>query len=160
MNRFIPRACVVLLSAALSCVFLDTATAQPSADVRNQPIIAAYQRFVAAQNDRDLARVRDAFIDSPDFLWVSDGKSFWTRDEVIKRMSGFQTLEVWHAEPRLAQARVVHVSADVAYLHMPLALSLGTKAAPSLTRFLVSILFKLTPDGWKIAALFTTYDTP
>ena len=32
-----------------------------------------YQRFAAAQNAPDLAQVRPLFVDSPQFLWVSDG---------------------------------------------------------------------------------------
>lgn len=121
-----------------------------------EDIIAAYGRFVAAQNVRDLAAVNDTLLDSPNFLWVSDGKSIWGREALIERMGQFQTLEVWHAEPILKRARIVEVSGDVAYLHMPLDLYLGTKADPSITHFLVSILFKKTVDGWRIAALFTT----
>ena len=40
---------------------------------------ALYQRFAAAQNARDLEQVRPLLLDSPTFLWVSDGQSFWGR---------------------------------------------------------------------------------
>jgi ketosteroid isomerase-like protein len=129
------------------------------ADTRGD-IMAAYDGFVTAQNARDLARVKATLLDSPDFLWVSDGKSVWGRDALVERMSRFQTLEVWRAEPLLERAKVVEISPDVAYLHMPLDLRLGTKSAPSTTRFLVSILFRNTTAGWRIAALFTTLDNP
>ena len=36
-------------------------------------VLALYQRFAAAQNARDLAQVRPLFVDSPRFLWISDG---------------------------------------------------------------------------------------
>ncbi len=90
---------------------------------------ALYGRFAAAQNARDLAAVKALLIDSPDFLWVSDGKSVWGRDALVERMGRFQTLEVWHVEPLLDRARVVAVSEDVAYLHMPLDLHLGGKSS-------------------------------
>jgi ketosteroid isomerase-like protein len=135
--------------------------AQPamSADITSE-VLSTYGKFATAQNDRDLARVRELLLDSPDFLWVSDGKSVWGRDALVERMSKFQTLEVWHVEPLLQKARVVEVSDTVAYLHMPLDLKLGSKKDFSTTRFLVSILCAKTSDGWRIAALFTTLDNP
>jgi ketosteroid isomerase-like protein len=129
------------------------------ADTRSE-VIAAYERFAAAQNARDIGRVRETLLDSPDFLWVSDGKSIWGREAMLERMGRFQTLEVWRVEPLLDRARVVETAQDVAYLHMPLDLALGTRAAPTVTRFLVSILFRRTEAGWRIAALFTTLDNP
>jgi ketosteroid isomerase-like protein len=129
------------------------------ADTRSD-VLAAYDRFVSAQNQRDLDKVKASLLDSPDFLWVSDGKSVWGRDALVERMARFQTLEVWRAEPLLDRAKVVEVSPDVAYLHMPLDLQLGAKSAPSTTRFLVSILCRKTQAGWRIAALFTTLDNP
>jgi hypothetical protein len=112
------------------------------------------------QNARDPARIKAALLDSPDFLWVSDGKSIWGRKALLERMSRFQSLEVWRVEPLLDRARVVEVAADVAYINMPLDLHFYTKSAPTVTRFLVSILCRKTEEGWRIAALFTTLDNP
>jgi hypothetical protein len=55
---------------------------------------ALYDRFYTAQNRRDLADLRRIFLDSSEFLWVSDGQSFWGPDAVLERMSAFQTSEV------------------------------------------------------------------
>jgi ketosteroid isomerase-like protein len=141
----------------LSLGVLSAAPVQ--ADTRSE-ILATYGQFAAAQNARDLVRIKEVLLDSADFLWVSDGKSVWGRDALIARMSSFQALEIWRVEPLLDRARVVDVAPDVAYLHMPLDLHLGTKSAPSVTRFLVSILCRKTAEGWRIAALFTTLDNP
>lgn len=154
------RQLFISLAATLACIAFACALIRPAQATDSQDILAAYQRFVSAQNDRDLTRVKAEFLDTPDFLWVSDGKSIWTREAVLERMSRFQQLEVWHANPLLGEARIVSLGPDVAYLHMPLDLTLGTKASPSITRFLVSIVFKRIASGWKIAALFTTLDTP
>ncbi len=143
----------------LSLLFALPLATQASADVRDD-VMALYGRFAAAQNVRDLEAVKAQLLDSPDFLWVSDGKSVWGRDALVERMGRFQALEVWHVEPLLDRARVVVVSEDVAYLHMPLDLHLGAKADPSITRFLVSILCRRAATGWRIAALFTTLDNP
>lgn len=129
------------------------------ADVTGE-VIATYNSFAAAQNARDLGRVKELLLDSPSFLWVSDGKSVWGRDALIARMSTFQTLDVWRVEPLLDKARVVQINETAAYLHMPLDLFLGATNDVSRTRFLVSILCSKTAAGWRIAALFTTLDNP
>ena len=113
-------------------------------------------RFAAAQNARDLERVRPLLLDAPTFLWVSDGQSFWGPDAVLARMASFQGAEVWRVEPDLAHAVAVPVSERVAYLHLPMILVIGPAAKPDRLRFLVSMLGVETEDGWRIAALFTT----
>jgi ketosteroid isomerase-like protein len=146
------------VAIAVAAVWM--AFAPPAVAELREEILATYNRFASAQNARDLAKVREVLLDDPRFLWVSDGKSVWGRDALVARMGEFQKLEVWRVEPLLARAEVVEVSRDVAYLHMPLDLFLGTKDAPSRTRFLVSILCRKTDAGWRIAALFTTLDNP
>src|SRR5258708_25066671 len=61
--------------------------------------LALYRRFVAAQNAGDLAAVEAALLDSPKFLWVSDGMSIWGRKATLERMALFQQAELWHVEP-------------------------------------------------------------
>ncbi len=117
--------------------------------------LALYQRFAAAQNARDLAQVRPLFVDSPRFLWVSDGQSFWGPDVVLARMASFQQAEVWRVEPDLDNAMAVPVSEGVAFCTCRCPGD-RAKANPDRLRFLVSMLGVATPDGWRIAALFTT----
>jgi Domain of unknown function (DUF4440) len=118
--------------------------------------MALYQRFAEAQNARDLSRVRPLLLDRPDFLWVSDGQSFWGPDAVLARMASFQQAETWRVEPDLAKAVAVPVRDGVAHVHLPLVLVIGSSADPDRLRFLVSLLGVETDQGWKIAALFTT----
>ena len=121
---------------------------------------ALYDQFRSAQNARDLVKVRTLLIDSPQLLWVSDGKSFWGADALVKRMAEFQLAEVWRVDPDLGKATIVEVNDGAAYIHMPLALTIGLRAKPDVIRFLVSILCVREPEGWRIAALFTTADKP
>ena len=111
------------------------AAADPATEVRT-----LYGQFAAAQNARDLERVRPLLLDAPTFLWVSDGQSFWGPDAVLARMASFQGAEVWRVEPDLARAVAVPVSERVAYLHLPLVLVIGPAANPDRLRFLVSVL--------------------
>jgi len=49
---------------------------------------------------------------------------------------------------------------EKSHLHLPLVLTIGSSAKPDLLRFLVSVLGVQTPEGWRIAALFTTTEKP
>ena len=139
----------MLVALSLGASF--PAQASVADDVR-----AVYDQFAAAQNARDLAKVKTFLVDSPRFLWVSDGMSFWGPDALVKRMAEFQLAEVWHVDPDLANATVIEVNDSAAYIHMPLALTIGLKAKPDVIHFLVSILCVKQAQGWRIAALFTT----
>jgi ketosteroid isomerase-like protein len=143
-------AAVALIAATLMA---PTAWADPADEVR-----ATYNQFAAAQNARDIDKVRAVLLDSPQFLWISDGMAIWGRDAVLQRMALFQEAETWHVEPALNRAVPVEVSDTTAFLHLPLALTIGKGAAPETFRFLVDVLCVKTAQGWRIAALFTTAD--
>lgn len=147
----------VFMLIALALFSLLRVAPARAGDAPEAEIRALYERFAAAQNARALDAVRPLFTDSPRFLWVSDGMSFWGRDAVLERMASFQTYEIWRVEPDLARATVVPVSPDVAYLHLPLSLTLGARTpGPERFGFLVSVLCVRGEQGWRIAALFTT----
>jgi uncharacterized protein (TIGR02246 family) len=140
---------LALLAAALTA---PRAEADPSDEVR-----AVYRQFVAAQNMHDLEKVGSVLLDSPSFLWVSDGKAIWGRDAVLKRMALFQEARIWHVEPALDKSVAVLVSDNTAFLHLPLELEISFfPAEPERLKFLVSVLCVRTSQGWRIAALFTT----
>jgi ketosteroid isomerase-like protein len=145
----------LILALVMGLAFTPLARAAAADEV-----LALYNRFASAQNARNLDAVGAQFIDSPDFLWVSDGKSFWGRKATLERMSQFQRAEVWRVEPALDQAKVVEVTDTSAFLHMPLDLVIGDAAKPDRITFLVSILCVKSGSDWKIAALFTTTAKP
>ena len=144
-----------LFGAAVVAAVVAMTASVAEADVRDE-MLAVYTKFAAAQNTRNLENLRPFFLDSPQFLWVSDGMSIWGPEATLERMSLFQQAEVWHVDPDLANAMPVQIGPDVGYLHLPLTLTLGRAAAPETFRFLVSVLFTRTPAGWRIAALLTT----
>jgi len=143
---------LVFLVLTVSLCGCPISFAGNSDDVR-----ALYSQFVAAQNERDLRRVEDLLLDSPTFLWVSDGNSVWGRAATIDRMSTFQKSEIWHVTPDLDRATLVELNETTAFLHLPLELAIGSMTpGPDKIPFLVSVLCLKTSQGWRIAALFTT----
>jgi ketosteroid isomerase-like protein len=125
----------------------------------SEEVIGTYQAFAAAQNARDLAGVRKLLIDSPKFLWVSDGMAVWGPDATLERMALFQQSEVWEVVPALERSRVVDVAPDTALLTVQLTLRIGARdPGPDQLRFLVNVLCVKKDAGWRIAALFTTTD--
>ncbi len=151
MPRFM-RTLAIMLAVTMSPVATRAGTPDE--------VLSLYKNFASAQNARNLSEIGAQFLDSPDFLWVSDGKSFWGRKAVLERMSLFQGAEVWRVEPGLDKARVIELNGTSAYLHLPLDLVIGTAAKPDRISFLVSMLGVKTAQGWKIAALFTTTAKP
>jgi uncharacterized protein (TIGR02246 family) len=137
---------------------LGVAPLAPDASAREseQEIRALYARFLTAQNARDLGAVRSTLIESPDFLWISDGKPFWGPDALIERMSAFQKADIWFVTPDGQRARVVHAGPETAYLFQPLTLTLGPRGDARTIAFLVNVLCTKARSGWRIAALFTT----
>ena len=127
------------------------------ADARGE-IVQLYEKFAGAQNARDLSTVRSLFSDSPDFLWVSDGRPVWGADAAVARMSAFQKSAVWRVVPALDKARAVMLSSDAGFLHLSLVLVIGSADAPDHLPFLVEMIARRGESGWKIEALLTTAD--
>jgi ketosteroid isomerase-like protein len=145
-----------MLRHALALAFVLAAGSVPALADPADEVIAAYRAFADAQNARDDARIRAAFANRPDVLWVSDGRSYTGADTIVARMSGFQRAEVWRVEPGLEEARVVLLDDGASLLHMPLTLVIGRADNPDRLPWLVSILFVREATDWKIAALLTT----
>jgi uncharacterized protein (TIGR02246 family) len=144
----------------LSAILMVAGSAVASFAGTADQVRATYLRFAEAQNARDAQRIGAFFVDGPDFLWVSDGKSFWGREAVLARMGSFQKAAVWRVEPELDAASVIELAPEAALLHMPLTLVIGSVEAPDRLRFLVTILFVRETGAWRIAALLTTNEKP
>ena len=132
--------------------------ANPATPKQEDKIIETYLGFAAAQNARDLERVGAFFVDGPQFLWVSDGRSVWGREATLKRMGRFQGADHWKVLPGLDDAEIIMLSPTSGILHMPLILEIGKAASPNSLKFLVSIVFQQVEGDWKIASLLTTND--
>ena len=155
-----------LLTALLFTIYPMASLAQPATEpAYADEIRAIYLSFADAQNERDVERVGAHYIEGPEFLWVSDGKSFGGGETMLARMSQFQNAEVWRVEPEMTASQVVALGAGTAMMHLPLTLVIGKEVNPNRLRFLVSILF-IKPDttdsksNWRIAALLTTREKP
>jgi len=144
------RLFVILLSVLAAAS--DGAAASTADDV-----LTLYHTFAEAQNRRDLPAVRRTLLESPRFLWISDGTAVWGPDALIERMQQFQQSEIWKVEPDLDKAVVVPLADGSAMLHVPLTLVIGSTApGPDRLRFLVEVICLRTSGGWRIAALLTT----
>jgi ketosteroid isomerase-like protein len=142
----------IVATAVLALALTGAAHADPAGEAR-----ALYDRFVAAENANDFDAVRSVLLDSPQFLWVTNGLSIWGREAAVRRMADYHTAEVWHIQPDDAKAVAVEVNSKTSFLHVPLELEIGSRAdGPDHFRFLISALCVATPQGWRIAALFTT----
>lgn len=149
------------LLAALAGALAPAARGPAARAGTEEEVGALCERLYTARNARDLAAVRTLLLGAPDFLRVSDGKSFRGPDRLVARMAQLRSFAAWRVEPLLERARVVEPVPEVADLHLPLDPAIGrseAEAAPF--RWLVGLLRRRTPAGWRIAALPTTADDP
>jgi uncharacterized protein (TIGR02246 family) len=142
-----------LLAVVAALVLAVPAAADPKADIR-----ALYETFVAAQNRHDIDGVRAVLSESPDFLWISDGRPVWGREAMLERMASFQSAEVWRVEPEYDASRVILLDEDSAVFHLPLVLVIGSAAEPSRLPWLVEVICQKEASGWRIAGLYTAQD--
>ena len=95
------RRCRFWLALLLSATFLSPAGATPQDEIR-----ATFERFVAAQNEHDLAKLKPLLLASPDFLWITRGTPIWGSDAALKRFAALYK-GTWLLEPDTASLRIV-----------------------------------------------------
>jgi ketosteroid isomerase-like protein len=143
-------ACVSLL---LAVAMIGAVLADDVEDAR-----AAYARFLAAQNARDVPAMRELLSASPGFLWISDGKPYWGREAMLERLGSFQRNAVWVAAPALERGRAERIAPGEVVMAFPLRLRIAERAdAPAdVLDFLVTALFRREEGTWRIVGLYTT----
>ncbi|MTI44745.1 uncharacterized protein (TIGR02246 family) [Roseibium hamelinense] len=146
----------LLIAIGIVAAYVQPVAAGSDQHQLETEIRAVYGEFMDAQNARDLDRVGSFFIDGPDFLWVSDGRSVWGRKATLERMGSFQKAAVWKVHPELELARIVRLGSESAMMHFPLVLEIGQEANPNRLGLLVSALFVRRGEDWRIASLLTT----
>jgi ketosteroid isomerase-like protein len=117
-------------------------------------IKAMFERFVVAQNARDLAAVRDLLLDSPDFLWITPrAEPIWGREAAMKR---FEKLYqgTWKLNPDRAGLRVLLLSDSSAQVFVPITFNSGPAGQPPTDSVaLVNQILVKTPAGWRVASI-------
>jgi len=139
----------VLWSAfLLSTAFISPAAAAPQDEVR-----ATFERFVAAQNDHDIAKLEPLLLASPDFLWITRGTPIWGSDAALKRFAALYE-GTWRLEPDSAALKIVAIGQDAAQLFVPCNFTIGAAGnPPQMTRFLLNQLLVKTSDGWRVSTI-------
>src|SRR5262249_17238108 len=95
---------------------------------------AAFERFVAAQNDHDAKGV-DALL-APDLLWITRGRGVWGHSEALNRFRALYK-GTWKLEPVMSDFKLVLLNGDCAQLFVPVDFTIGAAGQPAgTTRFL------------------------
>jgi ketosteroid isomerase-like protein len=132
----------------LSAAFLGTAGATPQDEIR-----ATFERFVAAQNEQDLAALKPLLLASPDFLWITRGTPIWGRDAALKRFAALYQ-GTWHLEPDAASLKIMRIGQDTAQLFVPISFTIGAAGKPAqTTRFLINQMLVRTSAGWRVSSI-------
>jgi Domain of unknown function (DUF4440) len=132
----------------LSAAFLSPASATPQDEIR-----ATFDRFVAAQNEHDLAKLKPLLLASPDFLWITRGTPIWGSDAALKRFAALYK-GTWRLEPDAASLKVLRIGQDTAQLFVPISFTIGAAGKPAqTTRFLMNQVLVRTSGGWRVSSI-------
>ena len=137
--------CIGLL---LMMSMLKPGHAAPQDEIR-----AAFENFVAAQNDHDVSKAKALLLASPDFLWITRGAPIWGSDAALNR---FATLYkgTWRLDPDMASLRIMLVGDGAARLYVPITFTIAAAGQPPpIIRFLMNQLLVRTARGWQVASI-------
>jgi ketosteroid isomerase-like protein len=132
----------------LSVAFLSPAGAATQDEIR-----ATFERFVAAQNEHDLAKLKPLLLASPDFLWITRGTPIWGSDAALKRFAALYK-GTWRLEPDAASLKILRIGQDTALLFVPISFTIGAAGKPAqTTRFLMNQVLVRTSGGWRVSSI-------
>jgi Domain of unknown function (DUF4440) len=132
----------------LSATFMSPASATPQGEIR-----ATFERFVDAQNEHDLAKLKPLLLASPDFLWITRGTPIWGSDAALKRFAALYK-GTWRLEPDAASLKVLRIGHDTAQLFVPISFTIGAAGKPAqTTRFLMNQVLVRTSGGWRVSSI-------
>ena len=132
----------------LSAAFLSPAGATPQDEIR-----ATFERFVAAQNEHDVAKLKPLLLASPDFLWITRGTPIWGSDAALKRFAALYK-GTWRLEPDPASLKILRIGQDTAQLFVPISFTIGAAGKPAqTTRFLMNQVLVRTSGGWRVSSI-------
>ena len=118
-----------------------------------EEVRAVFDRYVAIQNAHDLRSMRNLFVDSPDFLWITRGKPIWGREAALKELEE-RYKGTWQLEFDRKELRVISVSRRVAQVHATMQLTVGDPGARlAKTRTYINLVMVKKPEGWQIASI-------
>jgi len=139
---------VIRLVVSLCVLTAGNAAAGTEDDVR-----AAFDRFVAAQNDHDIRAVNNLLLDSPDFLWITRGTPLWGREAALKRFAALYE-GTWHLSPDTVAMKVTMLGENAAQLFVPVLFSIGAAGQPAQpARFLMNQVLVKTSNGWRVSSI-------
>jgi hypothetical protein len=79
---------------------------------------AVFERFIVAQNVRDMDTLRGLLLDTPNFLWVARGTPVQGRDAALQDL-GERCQGTFYLDPGMAEFRAIELSGDVVQLYSP-----------------------------------------
>ncbi|HEY7674632.1 MAG TPA: SgcJ/EcaC family oxidoreductase [Burkholderiales bacterium] len=114
---------------------------------------AVFDKYIAAQNAHDLKTVRTLLLESPDLLWISQGRPLWGRDAALKGLED-RYRGTWHIDVDRKEFRVVSVSRRVAQVYAQTQLTMGDPGVePARNRVYINLVMVKKPEGWRIASI-------
>jgi hypothetical protein len=123
---------------------------------------AVFERFIAAQNARDMETLKGLLLDTPNLLWVVASTPRWGRDAALQALNE-QCQGAFYLDPGRADFRTVELGGDVVQLYVPAVLipSPAPLRPPQQVqqmqpeKFIISQTMVKTSAGWRVATILS-----
>ena len=116
-------------------------------------VTAVFRKFMAAQNAHDIAIVGEIILDSPDFLWITEGAPVWGREAALLRFKE-KYRGTWVLDPQFEKVKVTSLAENVARLFAPAVFAIAPPAQIAQPRsYLITQIYVMTASGWKISTI-------
>ena len=138
----------IALFFAIGVMLSRSAISAPEDDVK-----ASFERFVTAQNAHDANAVRDLFLDSANFLWITRGTTIWGRDAAMQRFETYYQ-GTWRLSPDSSSLKILMLGDSAAQLYVAIMFTTGAPGqSPQDGLALMNQTWVKTPAGWRVASI-------
>ncbi|MCK1446717.1 MULTISPECIES: nuclear transport factor 2 family protein [unclassified Bradyrhizobium] len=159
-GRQVSRTICLAFLLIVSVGFAQTIMLAPvRAASRVEDARAFYERFIAAQNAHDAATVESMLWRSPNFLWISRGKSVRGADEAMETYRGYYK-GTWQVESDMAHFEARELPNGTVQVLVPITFLRGEPGQPAQSAtYLISQTLFVDSGGWHIATIIPVADT-
>ena len=115
--------------------------------------ITLFEEFIKAQNQHDLTALNNLLVDSPDFIWITQGQTIWGKESALKRFENLYK-GTWNLEPDKSNFKIILLDKKTSHIYVPITFTIGALGKePKQIKFLMNMIIVNKSGRWKVSAI-------
>ena len=111
------------------------------------------EAFIKAQNQHDLAAVKNLLFDSPNFLWITKGVAIWGREAALSRFEALYK-GTWTLQPDYEKLKMTELDRKTIQIFVPITFSIGDAGQNAKNiNFLMNMVLIKKNKTWVVSSL-------